>query len=148
MLKTLAWSHHFTKRGSRRFWPIKLVTFYLHASGLLTDPLCAGVPHIRALSPAWTGSPAHTFSSCTISPQQNFFLLSSVAIFVYNRSAISVNRRDVSYQFLSSFSRLYPACIQPREWAVTYMCVRVYILPLFLSFFRLDFGTVPTSWNI
>jgi hypothetical protein len=25
---------------------------------------------------------------------------------------------------------------------------RVYILPLFLSFFRLDFGTVPTSWNI
>jgi hypothetical protein len=28
-------------------------------------------------------------------------------IIVYNRSAISVNRRDVSYQFLSSFSRLF-----------------------------------------
>ena len=39
--------------------------------------------------------------------QQKICLLSSVAIFVYNRSAISVNRRDVSLQFLSSFSRLF-----------------------------------------
>jgi hypothetical protein len=37
-------------------------------------------------------------------PQQKNCLLSSVAIFVYNRSAISVNRRDVSYQFLSNWS--------------------------------------------
>jgi hypothetical protein len=70
---------------------------------LLTLPLCTGVSRVRALSPA------HTFSSHTISPppQQKICLLSSVAIFVYNRSAISVNRRDVSYQFLSSFSRLF-----------------------------------------
>ena len=74
---------------------------------LLTLPLCAGVSRVWALSPAWNGSPAHTFSSRTISPQQKICLLSSVAIFVYNRSVISVNRRDVSYQFLSSFSRLF-----------------------------------------
>jgi hypothetical protein len=34
-------------------------------------------------------------------------LLSSVAILVYNRSAVSVNWRDVSHQILSSFSRLF-----------------------------------------
>jgi hypothetical protein len=38
---------------------------------LLTLPLCAGVSRIRALSPAWTGSPAReTLISRTISPQQ------------------------------------------------------------------------------
>jgi hypothetical protein len=52
-------------------------------------------------------SPAHNFSSHTISPQQKICLLSSVAILVYNQSAISVNRQDVSFQFLSSFSRLF-----------------------------------------
>ena len=40
-------------------------------------------------------------------PPKKICLLSSVAIFVYNRSAISVNCLDVSYQFLSSFSRLF-----------------------------------------
>ena len=63
---------------------------------------------VRALSPAWTGSPVRgIYVSRTISPQQKNCLLSSVAIFVYNRSAISVNRRGVSYQFVSSFSRLF-----------------------------------------
>jgi hypothetical protein len=38
---------------------------------LLTLPLCAGVSRVRALSPAWTGSPAReTLISRTISPQQ------------------------------------------------------------------------------
>jgi hypothetical protein len=38
---------------------------------LLTLPLCTGVSRVRALSPAWTGSPAReTLISRTISPQQ------------------------------------------------------------------------------
>ena len=48
------------------FWPL-----YYHY--LLPLPLCVGVSRVRALSPAWTGSPVrepptHTFSSHTISP--------------------------------------------------------------------------------
>jgi hypothetical protein len=46
---------------------------------VVNPPLCAGVSCVRALSPVWTGmglphgrhkSPAHTFSSRTISTQQ------------------------------------------------------------------------------
>jgi hypothetical protein len=93
-------------RGSFR-GEFNLHTYAYSTAYLLTLPLCVGDSRIRALSPAWTGSPAHTFSSHTISSQQKICLLSSVAIFVYNQSAISVNRRDVSYQFLLSFSRLF-----------------------------------------
>ena len=38
----------------------------LYQAYLLTLPLCAGVSRVRALSPAWTGSPAReTLISCT-----------------------------------------------------------------------------------
>ena len=47
----------------------------LYQAYLLTLPLCAGVSGVRALSPAWTGSPAReTLISCMISPQQKNFL--------------------------------------------------------------------------
>jgi hypothetical protein len=80
----------------------------------VNPPPLPGVSRVRAWSPAWTGSPAQeTYISCTYLflphnlPPTILFLLSSVTIVVYNRSAISVNRGDVSYQFLSSFSRLF-----------------------------------------
>ena len=41
---------------------------------LLTLPLCVGVSCVRALSPAWTGSPAQeTLISRTISPNKKMF---------------------------------------------------------------------------
>jgi hypothetical protein len=48
--------------------------FDFYFSYLLTLPLCTEVSRVRALSPAWTGSPAReTLISRTISPQQNLF---------------------------------------------------------------------------
>ena len=43
-------------------------------SYLLTLPLCVGISSVRALSPAWTGSPVReTLISHTISTQQKIF---------------------------------------------------------------------------
>ena len=68
-------------------------------SYLLTLPLCTGVSRMDWVSRG---------GDINLPPTKKLFtVLSSVAIFVYNRSAISVNRRDVLYQFLSSFSRLF-----------------------------------------
>ena len=52
--------------GLKRLAFVKTLHTYL-----LTLPFCAGVSRVRALSPAWTGSPAReTVISRTISPQQ------------------------------------------------------------------------------
>lgn len=62
------------------------MVFLAISTYLLTLPLCTGVSRARALSPAWNGSPAHTFSSCTIPPNKKcVYFLQSPYLFTIDR---------------------------------------------------------------
>jgi hypothetical protein len=51
------WETTHMRQGLVKLSPINKCQFK-HKPYLLTLPLCAGVSRVRALSPAWTGSPA------------------------------------------------------------------------------------------
>ena len=52
------WETTHMRQGLVKLSPINKCQFKHNKPYLLTLPLCAGVSRVRALSPAWTGSPA------------------------------------------------------------------------------------------